>query len=139
MREQIVQKPIEVLRQEWQSLKASLKECDDIRLEAFLETFESTELFLRPCIGAGDVSKMYIPLIADVYAFVDTEAGDDNVRIQAAKILAERLMYQYVVNEAVTEETAPCVSVYVLKIKRQLTVNLSNAPIAYTSLLEALQ
>ena len=139
MREQIVQKPIEVLRQEWQSLKASLKECDDIRLEAFQETFESTELCLRSCIGAKAVSKEYIPLIADVYAFVDAEAGDDYVRIQTAKILADRLMYQYVVNEAVTEENASCISIYVLQIKRQLTLDLSDIAMAYAALLEALQ
>lgn len=139
MSEQIVQKPIEALRKDWQNMKTSLRDCDDIRLEVFQETFESTELCLRSCIGAKAVSKEYIPLIADVYAFVDAEAGDDNVRIQTAKILAERLMYQYVVNEAVTDENASCISIYVLQIKRQLTLDLSDIAMAYAALLEALQ
>lgn len=139
MSDQLVQKPIEMLRKDWQNLKRALCDCDEIRLEFFAEVFKNTEQCLRPCISANAISKEYMPLITDVYAFVDAEFGDSNVQIQAAKILTERMLYQYIVNVDVDEQSASCVTIYLLKTKRQLTVDFSDVAVALAILIEALQ
>ena len=139
MNNQLVQTPVAKLCEDWQSLKGSLHDCDDIRVEVFQEAFKSAELFLRQCITSDTISKAYIPLIADMYAFVDCEAGDKNVQIQAAKILTERMLYQYVVNCHAEEQSACCVTVYLLKNRRQLTVDLTNVAMAFPIVVSALQ
>lgn len=139
MNDQIAQNSIEMLCADWQKLKRSLYECDEIRLEVFQDIFQKTEQCLRQCIGANAISKAYIPLIADAYAFVDAESGDANVQIQAAKILTERMLYQYAVNVDANEQNASCVTIYLLKTKRQLTVDFSNVAAAFSVLTDALQ
>ena len=114
-------------------------ECDEIRVEVFCKTFEETEQHLRQFIAKAAISKAYMSLIRDAYAFVDAQAGDSNVQMQAAKILTERLLYQYLVNEDVKPQNASCVTVYILKTMRQLTVDLSDVGIAMKILTEALQ
>ena len=57
---------------------------------------------------------------------------------QAAQILCERMLYQYVVNTNVSEQNANCITVYVLKNKRQITVDIRNAPVAFSIIKEAL-
>ncbi|MBR6554767.1 MAG: hypothetical protein IKT90_00960 [Clostridia bacterium] len=139
MDEQLVQKTLSALSNDWQKLKASLYHCDEINVKFFLEAFRKTEEFLRRCIGSVAIPKEYIPLIADVYAFVDAEAGDQNVQIHAAKILTERMLYQYVVNDHADEQSAGCVTVYLLKNRRQLTVDLTNVAMAFPIVAKALQ
>lgn len=138
MDEQLVQKTLSALSNDWQKLKASLYHCDEINVKFFLEAFRKTEEFLRRCIGSVAIPKEYIPLIADVYAFVDAEAGDQNVQIHAAKILTERMLYQYVVNPDVSEENASCVTVYILKAKRQLRIDFSDAEVAFAIIADTL-
>ena len=139
MNDKTTQMSIESLCKSWQDLKCSLYECDDIRMETFCEVFKNTEQLLSHCITANAVGKEYIPLVADVYGFVDAPAGDDNIQTQAAKILTERMMYQYVVNEDVDAQNASCVTVYLLKAKRQLKVDFSNVELALSILVEAMR
>jgi hypothetical protein len=70
---------------------------------------------------------------------VDAPAGDDDVQTQAAKILAERMLYQYVINTNVDVQNASCVTIYLLKSKRQLTLDFSNVNVALSLLMEALR
>ena len=130
---------IESLRKDWQSLKSALHSCDEIHEAFFLDVFQKTAECLSGCVAEKAIAKEYIPLIADVYAFVDTEAGDSNVQIQAAKILSERMVYQYAVNPQVDAANPSCVTIYILKSKRQLTIDFSEVAIAFTILTEALQ
>ena len=138
MVESFAQKPIEAVCKDWQKLKASLYECDDIRLEFFQEVFSSTEQYLRHCISAKSIDKEYIPLIVDAFAFVDADAGDKNARIQAAKILTERMLYQYTVSSDVTEQNADRVTVYLLKRKRQVTFSFGDVELALATVMESL-
>ena len=139
MSEITVQKPIAELCKTWQNLKRSLYECDEIRLEVFYEAFRETEQHLQQFISKTAISKAYMPLITDAYAFVDAQAGEGNVQMQAAKILTERMLYQYLVNEDVNPQNASCVTIYILKTMRQLTVDFSEVSIAMKILKEALQ
>ena len=139
MDEQLVQKSLSALGNDWRKLKASLSHCDEINVKFFFEVFQNTEQCLRQCIDSVAIPKMYIPLITNVYAFVDAEAGDHNVQIQAAKILTERMMYQYVVNPTAREQDASCVTVYILQTKRQLTVDLSDVELAFSIIVDTLQ
>jgi hypothetical protein len=139
MNDQTIQTSIESLCKEWQALKTALYDCDDIRADTFQEVFRNTDQCLRHCVTAHAVGKEYIPLIADVYGFVDAPAGDDDVQTQAAKILAERMLYQYVINTNVDVQNASCVTIYLLKSKRQLTLDFSNVNVALSLLMEALR
>ena len=139
MCEQIMEKSLEALGKDWRNLKASLQDCDEIRIDFFQETFKNTEQCLRRFIEEKSISKEYLPLITDAYAFVDAQIGDDNVQIQAAKILTERMLYQYVVNEEVNLQNPSVVAVYLLEARRQLTVDFSNVATAFYILVEALQ
>jgi len=138
MNEQFTPDSLKALCCNWQKLKASLYDCDEIRTEFFLETFKNTAECLRPCLTADAISKEYIPLITDAYAFVDVNVGD-NVLMQAAQILTERMLYQYVVNTAASEQDADCVAVYLLNNKRQLNIDFSNENVAFSLIAEALR
>ena len=70
-----VQMPIDKLCNDWRKLKSALYDCDDISIKFFQEVFKNTEQCLQQCIAVDAISKVYIPLIADVYAFVDADAG----------------------------------------------------------------
>ena len=139
MNDQTIRVVIESLCKNWRDLTNSLSNCDNIHMENFQELFKSTDECLYHCVTADAVEKVYIPLITDIYGFVDAKAGDENVQTQAAKILAERMLYQYVVNPCVDVNNASCVTVYLLKTKRQLTVDFSNVGQALSLLIEALQ
>lgn len=139
MNDLLVPMPIDTLCNEWRKLKSALYDCDDISVKFFQEVFKNTEQCLRQCISANSISKEYIPLIADAYAFVDAEAGDQNAQIQAAKILTERMLYQYVVNMQVDVQRASCVTIYLLKTKRQLNVDFSDVARAFSVVVEALK
>lgn len=134
-----VQMPIDKLCNDWRKLKSALYDCDDISIKFFQEVFKNTEQCLQQCIAVDAISKVYIPLIADVYAFVDADAGDSNAQIQAAKILTERMLYQYVVNRNVDVQNPSSVTIYLLKSKRQLTVDFSDVVRAFPIVVEALQ
>ena len=129
---------MEALGKDWRKLRNALFECDDISVKFFQEVFENTRQCLLPCLGVQAISKEFVPLIADAYSFVDTEAGEGNTQIQAAKILTERMLYQYVVNQNVDLQKPDSVTIYILKTKRQLTVDFSNVSIAFPILVEAL-
>ena len=129
---------MEALGKDWRKLRNALFECDDISVKFFQEVFENTRQCLLPCLGVQAISKEFVPLIADAYSFVDTEAGEGNTQIQAAKILTERMLYQYVVNQNVDLQKPDSVTIYILKTKRQLTVDFSNVSIAVPILVEAL-
>lgn len=139
MNDQLNPVSILALCEHWQKLKRALFDCDELCMEFFEKTFKNTEQCLRQCVTAATISKSMIPLIADAYAFVDAEREDDNVQIQAAKILTERMLYQYVVNENVDEKNASCVTVYNVRTKRQIAVDFSNVTIALSMLVKALQ
>ena len=129
---------MEALGKDWRKLRNALFECDDISVKFFQEVFENTRQCLLPCLGVQAISKEFVPLIADAYSFVDTEAGEGNTQIQAAKILTERMLYQYVVNPDVSEENASCVTVYILKAKRQLRIDFSDAEVAFAIIADTL-
>lgn len=132
------QMPMDQLCKDWRKLRSALYDCDDISVKFFQEIFQSTEQCLRQCLGAQAIGKEYIPLIADAYSFVDADAGDDNTQIQAAKILTERMLYQYAVNMNVDLQNPSSVTIYILKTKRQLTVDFSDVECAFPILVEAL-
>lgn len=139
MSDQSTQAFIDSLRKDWQNLKQALSTCDKIRVEFFLEALKSTDQLLRSCVTADSVSKEYIPLIADIYAFVDADGCSDDIPTQAAKILTERLLYQYVVCTYADEKAADRVAIYLLQKKRQLLVDLSDLACAFSAIVEALQ
>ena len=129
---------MEALSKDWRKLRSALFDCDDISVKFFQEVFQNTEQCLQQCLGVPAIGKEYIPLIADAYSFVDAEAGDNNTQIQAAKILTERMLYQYVVNLNVDLQNPSSVTIYILKTKRQLTVDFSNVECAFPIVVEAL-
>lgn len=126
------------LSKDWRKLRSALYDCDDISVKFFQEVFQNTEQCLRQCLGIQAIGKEFIPLITDAYSFVDADAGDHNTQIQAAKILTERMLYQYVVNLNVDLQNPSSVTIYILKTKRQLTVDFSDVVRAFPIVVEAL-
>ena len=131
-------KLIETLSTEWRKLKSSLDKIDEMSVSYFIETFTKTEQFLSKYISENTIEKDCVPLIVDAYSFVDSEVGNDNVEMQAAKILTERMLYQYVINPEVNDQNASCVTIYMVNSRRQLKIDLTNAVIAFAIIKEAL-
>jgi hypothetical protein len=139
MNEQLAQNTVDMLCRNWQKLKMSLRDCDEIRTDVFLETFHSTEEALRQCLASSAVDKMYIPLIADAYTFAFTEAANKCVKIQAAQILTERMLYQYTVNPEANAENASRITIYILETKRQINIDITDVAAAFPVVEEALE
>ncbi|MBR4864777.1 MAG: hypothetical protein IKU07_09390 [Oscillospiraceae bacterium] len=138
MSERFDRNTVELLCNNWRKLKVSLRDCDEIRKEVFLETFQGTEDCLEQCLNASTVDKEYIPLIADAYAFAFAEIGKKTAQKQAAQILTERMLYQYAINPESNEQNANRITIYILETKRQINIDITDVATALAIVEDAL-